>query len=82
MILLPVLHLSCRLVDKPRGYRFHQLPKDGVERRTIKGWCELIGVKIIDPDGFDRTNPDLWVMFYTVEEFNKGLNLSSVEYKG
>ena len=49
------------------------------ERKTISQWEEIFNVKIIDPDGFDRSDPKLMECKFTREEFEKGMMLSSIE---
>jgi hypothetical protein len=43
------------------------------ERKTIPEWQEEFDVFVVDPDGFDRSNPDLYFELFTEEEFMKGL---------
>jgi len=52
------------------------------ERKTIKQWQEEFGIIIHDPDGFDRSDPDLMNKKFTKEEFEKGAMLSTIEQKG
>ena len=49
------------------------------ERKTISQWEEIFNVRIIDPDGFDRSDPKLRERKFTREEFEKGMMLSSIE---
>jgi hypothetical protein len=42
-------------------------------RKTIRQWEEISGVCILDPDGFDRTDPKLYEREFTWKEFSKGL---------
>lgn len=46
--------------------------------KTINEWEEIFEVKVIDPDGFDRTNPNLFEETFTKEEFEKGLAVSTI----
>ena len=39
--------------------------------RTIADWSKVFGVEIIDPDGFDRIDPQLYSRLFTSEEFNR-----------
>jgi hypothetical protein len=41
--------------------------------KTIGEWAEIYGVQILDPDGWDRTDPELWTREITEKEFNKGI---------
>lgn len=42
-------------------------------RRTIRQWERKTGVRILDPDGFDRRDPLLYRRPLTWEEFSAGL---------
>ena len=48
---------------------------------TIKQWEIIKGVKILDPDGFDRTDPKLYERFFTEKEFDKALINCTIEGK-
>jgi hypothetical protein len=37
--------------------------------KTIERWSKIKKVTILDPDGFDRTDPNLFTNKYTEEEF-------------
>ena len=58
-----------------RGYESH--PK----KMTIGEWEKIFNVKILDPDGFDRTDRYLREREFTREEFEQGMILSSIEAK-
>jgi hypothetical protein len=47
------------------------------ERKTIKEWEPIFQVEIYDPDGFDRTDPDLYSRKFTREEFEQGMLMST-----
>jgi hypothetical protein len=47
-------------------------------KKTIGEWAKERGIKVLDPDGFDRTRPDLWEMIFTEDEFEKGLMGSTI----
>ncbi len=49
-----------------------------MDKRTINEWEKEFKVKIYDPDGFDRTDKDLYKQLFTKEEFQKGMMLSSL----
>ncbi|MDP4225587.1 MAG: hypothetical protein Q8910_04315 [Bacteroidota bacterium] len=58
------------------------VPKDAVifvlsQKHTIKEWSKYLGVIIMDPDGFDRKDPNLWSNVYTQQEFIEGYNRST-----
>jgi hypothetical protein len=44
---------------------------------SIEEWELLVQVKILDPDGFDRTNPNLFNEKFTYKEFKKGMDEST-----
>lgn len=46
-------------------------------RKTIVEWCKQFKVVIVDPDGFDRKDPDLYKRLFTEEEFMQGMMRSS-----
>jgi len=48
-------------------------------KKTLTQWAEDIGVRILDPDGFDRTQPDLMEKLFTKEEFNAGIGQCTVK---
>ena len=51
------------------------------DRKTLKQWADMDGIKILDPDGFDRTDPLLWERLFTRGEFNKGIIYCTIERK-
>lgn len=51
------------------------------ERYTINEWGKIKGIKVLDPDGFDRRNPDLMETLFTEREFEEGALGSTIEYK-
>ena len=46
-------------------------------RLTIEEWELFFQVKILDPDGFDRKNPNLYNEKFTCDEFKAGLERST-----
>lgn len=52
-----------------------------MSKHTIKEWSEIKGVVILDPDGFDRKDPDLMERTFTEQEFNEGMVGSTVAVK-
>lgn len=48
------------------------------ERKTIAEWSEEFGFSIMDPDGFDRTDPNLMDRNFTLAEFADGALMSTV----
>lgn len=49
------------------------------DKRTIIEWAESRGYVILDPDGFDRSDPKLWENMITEEEFVKGFGMCTVQ---
>jgi hypothetical protein len=47
------------------------------ERKTIEEWSKEYEVVIYDPDGFDRTDINLYSRLFTREEFEKGMAFST-----
>jgi len=43
------------------------------ELKTINQWEKELGVEIINPDGFDRSDAKLYERLFTKEEFQKAL---------
>lgn len=54
-----------------------------LEVKTYEEWAKELyeneGIEILDPDGFDRSNPNFMKEKYTKEEFEKGLMRSTIE---
>jgi hypothetical protein len=42
-------------------------------KHTINEWEKIVGITIVDPDGFDRSNPNLYNELFTKEEFDDAL---------
>lgn len=42
-------------------------------KKTLQEWAKLDAYKIADPDGFDRTDPQLMERLFTKEEYNAGI---------
>jgi hypothetical protein len=49
-----------------------------IAKRTLNEWAKIKGIKILDADGFDRNDPDLFNKLFTEQEFDKGVLSSSV----
>ncbi len=47
-------------------------------KMTIPEWEKIYDVKIMDPDGFDRSNPNLMAELFTEDEFISGMLRSSI----
>ena len=45
--------------------------------KGIKEWEKIFEIEVMDPDGFDRADMDLYKRVFTKEEFEKGLTLST-----
>jgi hypothetical protein len=46
---------------------------DMEETKTLEEWAKLDGITILDPDGFDRTDLDLWERKFTKAQYDKGI---------
>ena len=47
--------------------------------KTLDEWATIHNIKIIDPDGFDRADPDLFKRQFSYSEFQKGIVNCTVE---
>ena len=56
-----------------RGYEF--------KKKTIAEWEKIFNLKILDHDGFDRTDRYLMEREFTKEEFEQGMMRSTIEAK-
>lgn len=45
---------------------------------TIEGWEIITGIKILDPDGFNRQDPELYDRKFSLEQFKEGSNSSTI----
>lgn len=50
-------------------------------KKTINGWEEIFKITILDPDGFDRTDPKLYERLFTRDEFLEGASGSTMFLK-
>lgn len=51
-------------------------------KKTIKEWSEVYEIKIIDPDGFNREDPELMTRLFTQREFFQQMMRSTIEAVG
>jgi hypothetical protein len=56
--------------------------KTGEVKKTINEWGKFYGIRVLDPDGFDRSDPNLYTKLFTKEEFKKGLPFCTVDHVG
>ena len=49
-----------------------------VNKKSIVEWAKEAGYEILDPDGFDRTDPEVMTRLRTKEEFEKGFMLCTI----
>lgn len=61
---------------------FLEYKDDQTEKHTIKEWSNLTGIVVLDPDGFDRTDPKLNEKLFTKEEFINGIHKSTIVKRG
>jgi hypothetical protein len=52
-----------------------------IEKKTLKEWADLENIEILDPDGFDRTDAQLFERLFTKEEFDKGIIFCTIHEK-
>lgn len=62
---------------KPKGILPDEEAPNLEFRATIRGWEILLDKHILDPDGFDRSDPDLMKRLFTRTEFYEGLKSST-----
>lgn len=48
-------------------------------RNTIHEWEWITGITVLDPDGFDRKDPNLYERLFTHQEFKEGLIRSTIQ---
>lgn len=49
------------------------------DKRTIEEWSKKFGIKILDPDGFDRKDPLLFKRKFTKKEFENNSMFSTIK---
>lgn len=49
--------------------------------RKISEWEIIKGIRIIDPDGFDRMDPNLYEKYFTEDEFDRAILTCTIEMK-
>lgn len=55
--------------------------QDGQERRTIGEWNDIVPeLNVIDPDGFDRSDPHLYERRFTRAEWETGAMRSTCRF--
>ena len=57
-------------------------PETEPEKKTINEWASIDGIIIVDPDGFDRSDLDLFNRLYTRSEYEEGIMLCSIMMRG
>lgn len=50
--------------------------------KTLQEWAELDGIEILDPDGFDRTDTELWTRLFTHDQYREGIWRCTIMGKG
>jgi hypothetical protein len=51
-----------------------------MKKRLPSEWEQLIGIEVIDPDGWDRKNPHHWEIPLTAAEFLDKCDSSTIRY--
>ena len=67
--------------NEPMEYRQPDPPSQDEPLHTIREWEKIKDVKILDPDGFNRNDPNLMSRTFTEKEFDDGMMLSTIEMK-
>ena len=49
-------------------------------KRTLDKWGKRYGIEILDPDGFDRTDPKLMRRRFTKAEFTRGVGKCTIQW--
>ena len=52
-----------------------------IEKKTLNEWADLENIEILAPDGFDRSDAQLFERLFTKEEFNKGIIFCMIKEK-
>ena len=47
--------------------------------KNIQEWAKELGYVILDPDGFDRSDPEVMTRLRTREEFDKGFLFCTID---
>jgi len=47
--------------------------------KTIEDWSKEYGIEMMDPDGFDRKDPELFNRKFTREQFNKAVGRCTIQ---
>jgi len=61
---------------------FNFIEKKMTDKKTIHEWEDELGFWVLDPDGFDRTDKDLFKRKFTKEEFLNNCAISTLEDVG
>jgi len=49
-----------------------------METKTLQEWADIDGLIIYDPDGFDRSDPEIMSRKFTRQEYDAGIMLCSI----
>lgn len=66
---------DCMAIGRSKGRCYFQ-----PMRKTINDWSLEYRVHVLDPDGFDRRDPELHTRLFTKEEFERGMIRSTLEF--
>ena len=51
-----------------------------MQKKTIEEWAVEYGIEVLDPDGFDRSDPDLMNKKFTRDEFLDGIIFCTIQF--
>ena len=75
-------HYTCDTcpVELVYGVYLNDEGEEPLVLRTIEEWSNDWNVTVLDPDGFDRKNPDLYKYVFTEQQFLDGLVRSTITW--
>ena len=81
-VLSPARHLEVLPHDNPPPGLLPGTVPEPVERRTPDEWCTLLGVTIVDPDGWRGPAGRPWTDAITRGEFDRRAATSTIDNRG
>jgi len=80
-IMMDVDFLAETNTDAASEFVFTLCPEGVVmkaETKTLQEWADIDGLIIYDPDGFDRSDPEIMSRKFTRQEYDAGIMLCSI----
>jgi len=80
-IMMDVDFLAETNTDAASEFVFTLCPEEIVmetETKTLQEWADIDGLIICDPDGFDRSDPEIMSRKFTRQEYDAGIMLCSI----